>query len=199
MSVKIFNGSLKSLNIMVPADLKCRPTSIMLRRKIFDANQDLSNSLFIDLCAGSGAMGLEAASRGANKIIFVEKDKKFFKVLQNNIDNAIKLSQKMFSQSNFNLRNDCAINFVQKDLVKTLEASIFERVILFFDPPYENHDMYETVLKSKELTSCQKMDNFSLWIESDKDKGLSLEEIRQLVSRDLIKAYEHSSHFIAVF
>ena len=65
MSIKILAGELKGMGIAVPSSDQLRPTSIMLRKKIFDASQGLDIRWFVDLLAGSGSVGLEAVSRGA--------------------------------------------------------------------------------------------------------------------------------------
>ena len=69
MSVKILGGFARGLNLLVPKGDLIRPTSIMLKRRVFDFFQRMDDKIFIDLCAGSGAVGLEAWSRGAQKFI----------------------------------------------------------------------------------------------------------------------------------
>jgi len=64
-----------------------RPTQNLARKAIFDLlGQDLSGITFLDLFAGSGAVGLEALSRGAEKVTFVEKDERFGEVIRENLD-----------------------------------------------------------------------------------------------------------------
>jgi 16S rRNA (guanine966-N2)-methyltransferase len=60
MALKILQGEAKGLSLVAPSS-GTRPTSVLLRRKVFDAHQDMSDSIFIDCCAGTGAMGLEAS------------------------------------------------------------------------------------------------------------------------------------------
>lgn len=72
MAINILGGHAKGHALFVPPTSITRATTVMLRRKFFDAHQDLTNCLFIDLFAGSGAMGLEACSRGAERVILVE-------------------------------------------------------------------------------------------------------------------------------
>ena len=85
MSIRILGGSLKGMSLKVGSASMMRPTSVMLRRKAFDSLQCLEGYDFWDLCAGSGSMGIEALSRGANKSYFLEKQPKNFIILKDNL------------------------------------------------------------------------------------------------------------------
>ncbi len=66
---------------------KIRPTSTKVRKAVFTIlGERLDGKLFLDLFAGSGAMGIEALSRGARGVIFVERDKDAVKVIEKNLD-----------------------------------------------------------------------------------------------------------------
>ena len=73
MTLRILGGYLKGLKLDVNEKTTC-PTGVMLKRRIFDARQYLEGVHFIDLCAGSGSVGIEALSRGATKVSLVESD-----------------------------------------------------------------------------------------------------------------------------
>ena len=70
--MEITAGILRGMSLKAPAGLDVRPTAVRARQALFDSLGDLSGKVFADLCAGSGAMGLEAASRGAGPVIFAE-------------------------------------------------------------------------------------------------------------------------------
>ena len=91
MSIRILGGLGKGHVLEVPPENITRPTSVMLRRKLFDRYQDISDYTFIDICAGSGAMGLEAISRGAKKVIFIENSQKALSILKKNIKSIRKI------------------------------------------------------------------------------------------------------------
>ena len=75
MTVKILGGVARGFPLALPRSDLTRPTSVLIKRKLFDWRQDLSGHTFIDLCAGSGAMGFEALSRSADKVVLVDSEK----------------------------------------------------------------------------------------------------------------------------
>lgn len=81
------------------------------------------HQIWCDLFAGSGAIGLEALSRGANKVVFVEKDGEAFKVLRANIE-----------KCNMQLHAVCIHDEVQRVLQRQ-EKWIFD--VIYIDPPYD--------------------------------------------------------------
>ncbi|MBP5296212.1 MAG: RsmD family RNA methyltransferase, partial [Bacteriovoracaceae bacterium] len=84
MALTILGGQAAAFKINLPAQVRFRPTSVMLRRKLFDAHQTWKGEGFFDVCAGSGAMGMEAWSRGAESF-FGEKDGQVLKLLTTNL------------------------------------------------------------------------------------------------------------------
>jgi 16S rRNA (guanine(966)-N(2))-methyltransferase RsmD len=74
--MRIISGQASGVSISVPQGDAVRPTPDRTRKALFDSLGDLSGMTVLDLCAGSGAMGLEAASRGARAVYFVEENKK---------------------------------------------------------------------------------------------------------------------------
>jgi len=76
-SIRIVAGSLRGRRLGVPSDPGLRPTSDKVREALFNIlGQDLTGFDVLDLYAGSGALGLEALSRGARRAVFVEANPK---------------------------------------------------------------------------------------------------------------------------
>ena len=72
--MEIVAGTARGLILTSPGENdEVRPTSVRARRAFFDSLGDLKGNVFADIFAGSGAMGLEAASRGAEKVFFFEQ------------------------------------------------------------------------------------------------------------------------------
>ena len=85
--VRIIAGSLRSRTLEAPPGLTTRPTSDRLRETLFNVLAPrIQGAAFLDLYAGSGAVGIEALSRGAARVEFVEQAPKALKALQGNLE-----------------------------------------------------------------------------------------------------------------
>jgi 16S rRNA (guanine(966)-N(2))-methyltransferase RsmD len=82
---RIVAGSYKGRRIATPPGRDTRPTSDRVREALFGGLGGLDGVRFLDLYAGSGAIGLEAASRGASAVLLVESDSRAGKVIRDNI------------------------------------------------------------------------------------------------------------------
>ncbi|MFA4990200.1 MAG: RsmD family RNA methyltransferase [Candidatus Omnitrophota bacterium] len=80
--MKVTTGKFKGRNICMPKGI--RPTQGKARKAIFDILGDIAGLSFLELFAGSGAVGIEAASRGAQEVVFVENNSNVLKVLSSN-------------------------------------------------------------------------------------------------------------------
>lgn len=83
--MRIIGGKAKGRILQFPSSSKERPTSDFLREALFNLLGPITEKSFLDLFAGSGSVGIEAASRGAKEIIFIEKDKKIAVAVHKNI------------------------------------------------------------------------------------------------------------------
>ncbi len=87
MSLRILGGTLRNRTLKSPKGPQTRPTLAVVRKAVFDILQfDIENAAFLDLCAGTGAMGLEALSRGAKGSLFVETDRYALSAIYANIE-----------------------------------------------------------------------------------------------------------------
>ncbi len=87
--LKLTGGEFKGRKLLTPKGIDIRPTLEKTREAIFDvltSRFELQHYNVFDLFAGSGALGFEAASRGAERIVFLEKDKYIFAVIRQNIE-----------------------------------------------------------------------------------------------------------------
>ncbi|MBL0691007.1 MAG: 23S rRNA (adenine(2030)-N(6))-methyltransferase RlmJ [SAR324 cluster bacterium] len=129
--MKILTGKYRGTKLKLSSHDRLRPTLNRIRSALFDVLQtylDFKGSLFIDLFAGSGAVGLEALSRGFDKTVFVELDSVVGRDLRANT---------MF------LKRDC----YQIDIADVFNwlkrvdylTNKYNRGVFFLDPPYEKH------------------------------------------------------------
>ena len=123
--MRIIAGQFKNHSLITPKGSTTRPTSSQLRETLFNICQNrIEDSVFLDLFAGSGAVGLEALSRGAKHSTFVENDPQAFKCIKENIEKL-----KVKEQAKL-LPGDVFVNL--KKLIKNGEKFS----IIFADPPY---------------------------------------------------------------
>jgi 16S rRNA (guanine966-N2)-methyltransferase len=128
--IKISAGFARGMQLEIAAESSTRPTSIKVRQAIANSLQmQLEGKAILDLCAGSGAVGLEFVSRGAGGAVFVETDARAFRVLRKNMQN--------FSERAS--QEDLALDpwqALQCDWQK-LPASFRQKFdIVWIDPPY---------------------------------------------------------------
>ena len=179
--VKIIGGQAKGHQLRVREGL--RPTSFMLRKKLFDAWQTWDSWSFVDLCAGCGGMGFEAWSRGARSVTLIEHDKKTFLSLKKNRDYFARHFEKELSKRPLETVYSKAETWLST-------CPMEEKTALYLDPPYSFINVYlRTLGLLREL-------NFKgvLWIESDRFKGISREKILEFF--DIFKTYKHSNGYL---
>lgn len=83
--MRIITGKYKGRSLETPEAI--RPTEDRVRKAFFDIMGDSKGVSFLELFAGSGAIGIEALSQGAAKVVFVEKDRQSLKSIENNLRN----------------------------------------------------------------------------------------------------------------
>jgi 16S rRNA (guanine966-N2)-methyltransferase len=137
MKIRIISGIYKGRRINVPGSDKVRPTTDRVRETLFNIlnNQiDFDGISVLDLYAGSGILGLEALSRGAAKVYFIEKNHSFSENIKNNIDSlGIKDGFKVFNMD--------AASFIKKEPPVKFD-------LLFADPPYRYTELYNILLSA---------------------------------------------------
>ena len=133
--MKITSGKYKYRNIEVPRGI--RPTTEKVREAVFSMiMQWLPEAEVLDLFAGSGAMGIEALSRGAAKCIFVESSRQNQRVLISNISNCGAGEEAAVIGRDFGA--------ALSEIAGKREKPVFDIVII--DPPYEKTDYYDTAM-----------------------------------------------------
>ena len=130
--MRVIGGEFRSRRLKSLPGLETRPTPDRLREALFNVlAARLAGSVFIDVYAGTGAVGIEALSRGARRAIFIEKHRGAVGVIRDNLA-ALGLEER-------------AEVFVGK------AALALERVsadVVFIDPPYEAQREYELALNA---------------------------------------------------
>src|SRR4051794_39408358 len=117
--MRIIAGSRKGHRIDAPKGDRTRPTSDFVRESAFNLIGPLDGAAVIDLYAGSGAMGLEALSRGAESCVFVDSDREACRTINANLE-----------KLRFEARVYC------QDVGRALAADAGTYDLVLLDPPY---------------------------------------------------------------
>jgi 16S rRNA (guanine966-N2)-methyltransferase len=120
--MRIIAGSRKGHTIAAPRGRETRPTSDRVRENVFNILGPVDGATVLDLYAGSGAMGLEALSRGAARAVLVESDRDAVRAIERNLDR---------------LRLKATV--LERDALAVLTTERTKYDLVFVDPPY---DMY---------------------------------------------------------
>ncbi|MDR2099522.1 MAG: 16S rRNA (guanine(966)-N(2))-methyltransferase RsmD [Campylobacteraceae bacterium] len=135
----ITGGRFKGKKLLLPSKETTRSTKAILKSSFFNTLQfDIEDCCFIEVFGGSGSMGLEALSRGAKKVYFVEKDKAAFSVLRENCKSLDMTKCICFLDDTFTR-------------LPQIAQSLHEAAIFYFDPPFDTRDgmsgIYEKVME----------------------------------------------------
>ena len=132
--MRIIGGKYKGRRLKSVPGLDVRPTSDRLRETLFDIlGQRLDGKSFLDVCAGSGAVGIEALSRGAGRVTFIEQSRKAAAVIHENLEL---------------ISADDGYTLIARDAVQgiaNLEKEARQFDVVFFDPPYAS-PIYQGVM-----------------------------------------------------
>ncbi|MBQ3975647.1 MAG: 16S rRNA (guanine(966)-N(2))-methyltransferase RsmD [Lachnospiraceae bacterium] len=136
--MRVIAGTARRMKLVTPEGMDTRPTQDIIKETLFNMIQfEVPGSVFVDLCAGSGQMGIEALSRGARRAYFIENDKKAIACIQKNIHTT------RFEEEGVILKQD-ALNALRHIHEKEVH-------IIYMDPPYES-DLARNALEI--LSSC---------------------------------------------
>lgn len=119
--VRIIGGAWRSRVIRFGPQKDLRPTPDRVRETLFNwLGQDLTGAICLDLFAGSGALGFEAASRGAERVVMVERDPATFRALQ----------------ASRALLGAAAVELIRANALEFLRGDSGRYDVVFLDPPF---------------------------------------------------------------
>ena len=131
--MRIISGSLKGRRLLTPAWSGLRPSSDKLRETLFNIlGEQVRDTYVLDAFAGTGALGIEAISRGAVTVAFVESDKRAVRLIESNVERC-------------GIGEQCRIvsGLLPNAMGKINLPSRFE--MIFLDPPYD-HQSIDAIL-----------------------------------------------------
>lgn len=178
--MRIISGIAKGRKLYAPTGIKTRPTADRVKEAIFSIIYDeLENAQVLDLFAGSGALGIEALSRGAKSAVFIDDQNQAIEAIKKNLELA---------------------NFISKSVV--ISINVFQYIesakntnklfdLIFADPPYKIDDDLLFSLVNQALGLLKTGGLFIL--EHFKDKTFKAFE------KNIIKAKNYSSCAVTIF
>jgi 16S rRNA (guanine966-N2)-methyltransferase len=133
--MRVIGGVYRGRRLRTVGGLAVRPTSDRLRETLFNILAPrIVGSRFLDICAGSGAVGIEALSRGAIEVTFIDRSRAACNVIGSNL-NALGITS-----------NATTVNRDAASALKHLEHESARFDVVYFDPPYAS-EIYGQVLK----------------------------------------------------
>ena len=166
--MRIISGKFRGLKLQPPVDFSIRPTSDRLKESLFSIlesnkyNIKIQNSNVIDICSGTGALGIEALSRGAKLIYFIDKQPKAINVLQKNI-----------SKLKIDYKDGTYIKIIRDDFNIALQNIQKNFDIVLIDPPYNSNIIEKCLVKLKQYNLID-LDSF-IFAESSKNENFNFD------------------------
>lgn len=183
--MRIIAGQYRGRNLKSPPSLQVRPTSDRLRETLFNVIAPrIEGARFLDLCAGSGAVGIEALSRGATHVTFVDKSRRMCALVQANLDL-------------------CRIPEEETEVVQAEAADYLARSrkqnaapwdMVFFDPPYAID--YLPVLKLFG-TRSDLLSEAGLLVAEHHHKNALPDEVGSIIRKRILKQGDSALSFFA--
>lgn len=173
--MRVISGSARGKKLKTLEGLETRPTLDRVKEAIFNILQfDLKETTVLDLFSGSGAIGIEALSRGAKEAVFCDKSNKAINIIKENL-----VATRLVSKA----------DIINKDYIETLnilknKANKFN--IIFLDPPYKSNYAVESIkyiIKNELLT-----EDGIIVVETDDENIIKeLEEYKEIEVYDTRK------------
>ncbi|SCY52394.1 16S rRNA (guanine966-N2)-methyltransferase [Lachnospiraceae bacterium XBB2008] len=122
--MRVIAGTARSMPLSTPKGNDTRPTTDRIKETLFNMLQSyIPDCVFVDVCSGSGAIGIEALSRGASHAYFIDRDQACIQCIKNNLS-----FTKLDQRSTIFKQDACtALNMIHEKAVD----------VVFADPPYE--------------------------------------------------------------
>lgn len=175
--IRVISGTYKGRYLSIPDSKTTRPTMDKVKQAVFSIiRKHIEGSIFLDLFAGSGAIGIEAISRGASKTYLNDKDFNAFKVIKNNI-NSLDIDPSLYEL--------CSKDY--RLFLKKYKDVKFD--IVFLDPPYRfkvNPDII------KLMDEYKMIDDNSIIISEMDEKNKDVEGFFK-------KEYRYGEKYVAIY
>lgn len=178
--MRVISGEKRHISLITLEKMDIRPTTDKIKETLFNIIQfKLDNVNFLDIFAGSGAIGIEALSRGARFATFIDNNREAIKIIEENLKRT-------------NLTEKAEI--IHMDASLSIELLSRKKVvydIVFLDPPYDL-DLYMDVLKKLHLSHLINNDTIIILETSKKDDVNKIVALGYEITRE--KIYKNNKH-----
>ena len=143
--MRIIGGKYKGTKLIPPHGSKIRPTSDRFKESIFSiitSNKymiNIESCNVLDICSGTGSLGIEALSRGANSVYFIDIDHRSINLINKNISK-LKIGEQINN-----------IKIIKNEATKALKNIKMIFQIVLMDPPYNTNITEKSLIKLKEF------------------------------------------------
>lgn len=160
INLRVISGTARGKKLLSPKGYDTRPTTDRIKESLFNIlAYEIADTYFLDLFSGTGAIGIEALSRGAAKAVFVDKSFESINIIEKNLKNSKLYENAVIMKMDF-------INAISK-LKK--EGMLFD--IIFLDPPYGT-DLAEKAISEIFHSKLLKETGFII-VEQSEDDDIS--------------------------
>ncbi len=165
--MRVISGTARGTKLYSLEGNRTRPTLDRVKESLFNIiGFKIKDKTVLDLFSGTGAIGIEAASRGAKEVILCDKSKEAINVINKNIEKT-KLKS-----------NTQVVNLDYKEIIKNLHKKYD---IIYIDPPYATNLVYESV---KDILENERLnEDWTIIIETDEETRIEkeLEKIKEKI------------------
>ena len=182
--MRVIAGKYRGRNLKSPPSLEVRPTSDRLRETLFNVIAPrIDEARFLDLCAGSGAVGIEALSRGATHVAFIDRSRKMCALVEANLDLC------KVPEDETEVFQAEASDFLSRSIATAGEPWD----MVFFDPPYAND--YLKVLNAIGSHATKLLTEFAILIVEHHHKKELPDDIGRLHRTRVLKQGDSALSF----
>ena len=180
--MRIISGKFKGHKLNIPKNLLIRPTTDRFKESLFSIinsekySSNIDGKYFLDLCSGSGGIGIEAFSRGAKKVYMIDKNQ-----------GAINLINKNLSKIKLNIELGKNLFVLKQDITKIKKLQLPQFDFIYLDPPYSSN-IYSIVLKNISDSKILNKNGLIL-IETDKLINVDKLNLEEIFSKKISSSY----------
>jgi 16S rRNA (guanine966-N2)-methyltransferase len=180
--LRVIAGSAKGKRLKAPTGLHTRPITDMIKEALFNVwGPDIAAAQVLDLFAGSGSVGIEALSRGANQVVFVDNDKNAINTINENLHNcAFENGFELFYSDVFKVVN-----------LFSRRQSDFD--FIYVDPPFTNDKIFDEVMQVLGMVGILRDDGV-LVIRTRKQRDMA-PRFKQLIKYRISNYGESTLHY----